>query len=256
MTDKEENIKIITKDSAKRLLYDVKDIMLNPLADHGIYYIHDEEDILKGYALIIGPSDCIYSYGNFFFEFTFPTNYPQSPPTLTYLTNDGHTRFHPNLYRNGKVCLSILNTWKGEQWTSCQTIRSVLMTLITLFHNKSFLNEPGITEKNEEFDNYHKIIEYKVIETAIIRMTTLEILPKNFTSFIPMIKDNFKKNYNKIVEKLNKLENEKEETSDVISCRFYNMKLRELNYNYLLKEIQNLGEIYKLEENKKLSEKN
>ena len=68
MTDKEENIKIITKDSAKRLLYDVKDVMLNPLADHGIYYIHDEEDILKGYALIIGPSDCIYSYGNFFFE--------------------------------------------------------------------------------------------------------------------------------------------------------------------------------------------
>ena len=33
---------------------------------------------------------------------------------LTYLTNDGNTRFHPNLYRNGKVCLSVLNTWRGK----------------------------------------------------------------------------------------------------------------------------------------------
>ena len=80
------------------------------------------------------------------FEFNFPTNYPMSPPKLNYLTNDGSTRFHPNLYRNGKVCLSVLNTWRGEGWTSCQTIRSVLLILVTLFHNKPLLNEPGITE--------------------------------------------------------------------------------------------------------------
>ena len=67
------------------------------------------------------------------------------------MTCDGATRFHPNLYRNGKVCLSILNTWKGEQWTSCQTIRSILLTLITLFHNKPLLNEPGFTEKSSDF---------------------------------------------------------------------------------------------------------
>ena len=40
--------------------------------------------------------------GAYMFEFTYPTEYPFVPPKVTYLTNDGKTRFNPNLYRNGK----------------------------------------------------------------------------------------------------------------------------------------------------------
>ena len=123
---------------------------------------------LTGYAVVFGPTDTIYRYGAYMFEFKFPTNYPVSPPKLTYLTNDGSTRFHPNLYRNGKVCISILNTWKGEQWTSCQTIRSVLLTLTTLFHNKPLLNEPGIRETHRDFNNYNKIIKYRNLKFSNI----------------------------------------------------------------------------------------
>ena len=47
----------IGKDNVKRLLNDVKDIILSPLHDNGIYYIHDDEDMLKGYAMIIGPEE-------------------------------------------------------------------------------------------------------------------------------------------------------------------------------------------------------
>ena len=61
--------------------------------------------MLKGYAVVFGPDDSIYRYGAYIFEFKFPTNYPYSPPKLNYMTNDGLTRFHPNLYRNGKVCI-------------------------------------------------------------------------------------------------------------------------------------------------------
>ena len=50
----------ISKDTINRLLKDVKQIMKNPLYDNGIYYQHDEEDMLKGYALIVGPSDTPY----------------------------------------------------------------------------------------------------------------------------------------------------------------------------------------------------
>jgi hypothetical protein len=74
----------------------------------------------------------------------FPSNYPWSPPKVTlyvehidtvtfffsfqelYLTicfvkcdrvttDNGRVRFNPNLYANGKVCLSILGTWSGMQ---------------------------------------------------------------------------------------------------------------------------------------------
>lgn len=54
---------------------------------------------------------------------------------------------HPNMYKNRKVCVSILNTWRGEQWSGCQTIKSVLLTLMSLLDSKPLLNEPGITEK-------------------------------------------------------------------------------------------------------------
>ena len=123
---------IITQDTVKRLVKDVKEIMKNPLTSQGIFYQHDENDMLKGYAMIVGPKDTPYEDGFYFFEFKFPTNYPFSPPNVIYNTNDGRTRFNPNLYVNGKVCISILNTWKGEQWTSCQTISSILLTLASI----------------------------------------------------------------------------------------------------------------------------
>ena len=86
--------------------------------------------MLVGYALIIGPKDTPYAYGNFLFKFLFPYDYPHTPPKVTYHTNDGYTRFNPNLYKSGKVCISLLNTWKGEQWTGCQTIKSILLTFM------------------------------------------------------------------------------------------------------------------------------
>jgi ubiquitin-protein ligase len=193
------------KRNQKRLLNDVVDIMKNPLEDNYIYYNHDENNMLKGYALIMGPDDTLYRNGYYLFEFNFPKDYPYSPPKLKYLTNNGHTRFHPNLYRTGKVCLSILNTWRGEQWTSCQTIRSVLLTLVTLFHNKPLLNEPGITEKYKDFNKYNEIIEFENYNTAIIGVLQNKCAVIYKKMFEKNIHDNFKKNKDKIKKKLDEL---------------------------------------------------
>ena len=94
MTDK-----VISKDSFKRIIKDVKDMIVDPLTEHNIYYKHDNENILKGHAMIIGPKDSCYYNGFFFFEFNFPYNYPWAPPKVIYNTNDGKTRFNPNLKR-------------------------------------------------------------------------------------------------------------------------------------------------------------
>ena len=59
---------IISKDTISRLLKDVKQIFKNPLTDNGIYYTHDDTDMMKGYALIIGPSDTPYFGGNYFLK--------------------------------------------------------------------------------------------------------------------------------------------------------------------------------------------
>ena len=216
-------IKIMSKMSKKRLQKDIVDIIKNPLCDNGIYYAHDVENMLKGYAVILGPDDTIYRYGAYCFEFTFPSNYPFSPPKLKYLTNDNETRFHPNLYRNGKVCISILNTWKGEQWTSCQTIKSILLMLVTLLHNKSLLNEPGIRESHSSFSVYHEIITYKNLEIAILRNLKKNMINVGKCScFLPIYKKYIKENKSKIIEYINELKN-KNKKKEKLHARIYNM---------------------------------
>ena len=186
----------ISKETIQRLLKDVKEIMKHPLIENGIYYVHDDEDMMKGYAMIVGPSDTPYFGGFYFFKLSYPNDYPHSPPVVTYHTNGDNVRFNPNLYKCGKVCVSILNTWRGEQWTSCQSISTVLLTLCTLLCKDPILNEPGITEKHKDFLNYTKIIEYKNIEVAFLRMIRQErgyFLPE-FYVFYPYMKEHFEKN--------------------------------------------------------------
>ena len=213
----------MSKQCSNRLQKDVIDIIKNPLTEHGIYYVHDEDNMLQGYAIIFGPSNSIYRYRAYCFKFSFPTTYPFSPPTVTYLTNDGNTRFHPNLYRNGKVCISILNTWKGEQWTSCQNIKSILLMLVTLFHNKPLLNEPGIKETHKSFIPYNKIITYKNIEIAILRTLKLTNIQESCLSFIPIYKKYIINNKKQILKYVKYLKNVNS-NEQTISISIYNMK--------------------------------
>ncbi|KAI9592742.1 ubiquitin-conjugating enzyme/RWD-like protein [Syncephalis fuscata] len=83
------------------------------------------------------------------FEFLmeFPRQYPSVPPVVRIITTDGgQTRFNPNLYADGKVCLSILGTWTGsagEQWSSAHGVSSVLLSIQSIMSETPFENEPG-----------------------------------------------------------------------------------------------------------------
>ena len=235
-TEKNKNT-VISKETITRLLRDVKNIIKSPLTDNGIYYIHDDEDMLKGYALIIGPSDTPYFAGNYLFELNYPNDYPHSPPIVTYYTNGDGIRFNPNLYASGKVCVSILNTWRGEQWTSCQTISTLLLTLCTLLCKDPLLNEPGITKQHYDFNNYTKIIEYKNIDIAILKMVNKHagIYNPKFDIFYQNIKDNFLKNRDMLIQYLEAkiVENS---TPEKINTTLYSMNVM-IDYKKLLKEM-------------------
>ena len=56
-------------DTLKRLVKDITYLYKNPLTQQGIYYQHDMENMLLGYAMIIGPEDTPYHNGFYFFIF-------------------------------------------------------------------------------------------------------------------------------------------------------------------------------------------
>jgi ubiquitin-conjugating enzyme E2 Z len=225
----------ISKETITRLLKDVKQIMKNPLTENGIYYIHDDTDILKGYALIIGPSETPYFGGNYFFEFNYPADYPHTPPTVKYWTNGNNVRFNPNLYVCGKVCVSLLNTWRGDQWTSCQSISTVLLTLCTLLCKDPLLNEPGVEKGHRDMITYDEIIQFATLDIAVCDIVDKKqgVFMPFFENFYPFVRENFNKNFDKFIAFAEKKHNELGSVATDFKTGFYSITIR-ADYETLL----------------------
>ena len=220
---------LISRETTKRLIGDIRDLRKSPLHDEGIYYKHDESNMLLGYAYICGPNDSMYFGGNYFYKFEFPYDFPHRPPKVSFMNIDGKTRFHPNMYRSGKMCLSILNTWKGDQWTGCQSIRSILLTILSILDDKPLLHEPGFTESHKDCERYNKIIKYRNFDFSINQIITNKVTSISFYTdlFKEDIISQFHKNKDKlvtIIEELKDLDIEEIKTGIYNLCVSINWK--------------------------------
>ena len=117
--------------------------VINP--DPKNFYIWD--------ILILTPSDTIFEGGIFKCKITFSKDYPNKPPEFKFITEFPH----PNIYPDGKVCISILNEDipidKSEDiseiWNPSHSVNSIIMSII------SILIEPNI-------DSIANVISYKL----------------------------------------------------------------------------------------------
>lgn len=228
----------ISRETVNRLLKDVRYIMQNPLVDQGIHYIHDDTNMLKGYAMIVGPEDTPYFGGFYFFELQYPADYPYSPPKVVYKTNGNGIRFNPNLYTCGKVCISLLNTWKGDQWTSCQSISSVLLTLCTLLCKNPLLNEPKMDIHSPELHKYTAIVEYSNLNIAICSIVSKQksIYCPMFDLFYSQVQDIFRANFDKLIEISTHHLHTNPYQNEIVETSIYNMSLR-LDYQFILNRL-------------------
>ncbi|BFZ62167.1 hypothetical protein YB2330_003249 [Saitoella coloradoensis] len=159
----------------QRLTRELNDIAKNP--DHSIHVEYNDEDLTTINALLIGPASTAYGLGMFDFRMSFGKDYPTNPPKVVITTtNGGRTRFNPNLYATGKVCLSILGTWRGEpgeQWSSAHGISSVLLSIHSLMGDNPYLNEPGFensmsnAEHKKQADAYNRKIRHETIRISV-----------------------------------------------------------------------------------------
>ena len=91
-------------------------------------------------------------------------------------TGGGSHRFNPNLYKNGKVCLSLLGTWQGEPWNpKLSTLHQVFVSIYGLiFVESPYFNEPGYQstigtpEGTAANNQYNASQRFKTVELAMV----------------------------------------------------------------------------------------
>ena len=127
----------------KRLLKEIESAKGADMESQGIFYEFNEANMMAGKAMIVGPEDTPYESCLLCFDIRYPYDYPFTSPKVHIITSDAQTRFHPNLYIDGKVCLSILGTWRGPSWAPVMTISTVLTTIQSLLEANPIVNEPG-----------------------------------------------------------------------------------------------------------------
>ena len=166
---------------SRRLQKEIVSLKEKTLKDTGIYYFIEEDTMTRGTGIMFGPKDTPYEFCPLEYSFLIPNDYPFTPPKVSYRTNDGKTRFHPNFYVDGKVCLSILGTYSGPKWASSMNITTVLLSIYSLMTNNPLTQEPAYENthlshpKNQQ---YAKHIEHQMIKL-----------------FLQMYKDNYYKKY-------------------------------------------------------------
>ncbi|KAI5184429.1 ubiquitin-conjugating enzyme E2 R [Nematocida homosporus] len=103
----------------------------------------------------------------------FPQDYPLSPPRVCFVTK----MYHPNIYEDGKVCISILHTphtdphtgeMDIEQWSPVLCVRTILLSIMLL------LNEPN----TDSPANIEASIAYRKSQSEYEDYVRKNILPR------------------------------------------------------------------------------
>mmetsp|Transcript_21854 Transcript_21854/g.39846 ORF Transcript_21854/g.39846 Transcript_21854/m.39846 type:complete len:361 (-) Transcript_21854:355-1437(-) len=142
-----------------------------------IFVVQDQQRMDLFRVLVSGTEGTAYTHGLFLFDIACPADYPLNPPKMQLMTTAaGQVAFGPNLYSNGYVCLSIINTWSGdpeERWNpSYSNLLQVLLSIQSLVMDENIIaKEPGYQSYSvNSLDNiiYTNIVRFNNIKYAMI----------------------------------------------------------------------------------------
>ncbi len=125
-----DSIKNDCHTAKKRLLKDLIQIQSLTFQDGVTAAPINETNLFEWQAIITGPDQTSYEGGLYELILSIPCNYPVKPPKVRFKTEI----FHPNIYKNGDICIDILQ----DQWSEVMSIEKILISI------RSLLNEPNV----------------------------------------------------------------------------------------------------------------
>lgn len=143
--------------------------------------VDDDNVFLWNVVLLVIDPESSYYGGYLKGELRFPKNYPFSPPNFRFTP----AIYHPNVYNDGRLCISILHEAGNEQsdepdnetWSPAQSVESVLLSILSL------LEDPNISSPA----NVDAAIAFKKDKAEYARRIHNEVnrsrmnMPKEFT---------------------------------------------------------------------------
>ncbi|KAF9612685.1 hypothetical protein IFM89_003160 [Coptis chinensis] len=124
----------------------------------------DDSNIFEWSVTIIGPPDTYYDGGFYNALMTFPSDYPNNPPSVKFISE----MWHPNVYPDGKVCVSILHApgddpngyeLASERWMPVHTVESIVVSIISMLscpNDESPANVDAAIEWRDKKDAFKK----------------------------------------------------------------------------------------------------
>ena len=143
---------------AKRLQSELMSLMMEPLP--GVSAFPDGENLQSWKGTITGSEGGVYSNMSFTLNLKFPSDYPMSPPNVTFET----PIFHPNVDTAGNICLDILK----DKWSATYTVSTLLLSLQGLLdtpNNDSPLNSDAAALWDNRKE-YQQLIQTKYAQAT------------------------------------------------------------------------------------------
>lgn len=122
-----------------------------PSVNASIFVCFAEERMDLCRVIVTGPVDTPYAHGLFVFDVFFPPSYPQVAPMVTFMTTGGgQVRFNPNLYVDGKVCISLLGSTnasdESQRWNP--NVSSLAQVMLSIQSQILGVSDPYFNEGN------------------------------------------------------------------------------------------------------------
>lgn len=129
--------------------------------------LDDDNIFLWNIGIMVLNKESMYHGGYFKGQMRFPSDFPFSPPTFRFTP----AIYHPNVYRDGRLCISILHQGgdptsdepDSETWSPAQTVESVLISIVSLLEDPN-VNSPANIDASVELRKNPDAYKKKVLQ--------------------------------------------------------------------------------------------